>query len=242
MATAAAVALYFYDCQTVVRILADAVESGEQTLVDFLGDIGCFEHQRLGLSLGLSKDLVEFRTLLVQINRALLDGLGSCCFFLQTLFQFRREMFDLALRSLDLQLLVFDFLVQVVELAVVTNGILLLFVALCMMLRLSRPVRAAMLSIGVMLTAIIMAFLLIIKKDSPDTDSLLYVFVIFSVIFALLTLAYLAIEFIITVKLNLRLAKVFGKGTGFALGLTFISIVFYPVLAFGKAQRVRADE
>ena len=61
-------------------------------------------------------------------------------------------------------------------------------------------------------------------------------------IFALLTLAYLVIEFIISVKLNLRLAKVFGKGTGFALGLTFISIVFYPVLAFGKAQRVRADE
>lgn len=97
-------------------------------------------------------------------------------------------------------------------------------------------------AIGVMLTAIIMAFLLIIKKDSPDTDSLLYVFVIFSVIFALLTLAYLVIDFIITVKLNLRLAKAFGKGTGFALGLTFISIVFYPVLAFGKAQRVRADE
>ncbi len=91
---------------------------------------------------------------------------------------------------------------------------------------------------GLMLSSILMTFLVIIKKDSPDTNSLLYVLVIFSVIFALLTLAYLIIAFVISVKLNLRLAKAFGKGTGFALGLTFISIVFYPVLAFGKAQRV----
>jgi len=35
---------------------------------------------------------------------------------------------------------------------------------------------------------------------------------------------------------GLMMAKVFGKGTGFALGLIFLSPIFYPVLAFGSAQ------
>ena len=32
-----------------------------------------------------------------------------------------------------------------------------------------------------------------------------------------------------------RLARVFGKGIGFTLGLIFLSIIFYPILAFGKS-------
>jgi hypothetical protein len=35
--------------------------------------------------------------------------------------------------------------------------------------------------------------------------------------------------------LTIDLAKSFGKGTGFALGLIFLSIIFWPVLAFGDA-------
>jgi len=35
---------------------------------------------------------------------------------------------------------------------------------------------------------------------------------------------------------GLMMAKVFGKGTGFALGLIFLSPIFYPILAFGNAQ------
>jgi hypothetical protein len=31
-------------------------------------------------------------------------------------------------------------------------------------------------------------------------------------------------------------AKVFGKDTGFAVGLIFLPIIFYPILAFGDAQ------
>ena len=32
------------------------------------------------------------------------------------------------------------------------------------------------------------------------------------------------------------IAKAFGKGTGFALGLIFLAPIFYPMLAFGDAQ------
>jgi hypothetical protein len=35
---------------------------------------------------------------------------------------------------------------------------------------------------------------------------------------------------------TIRLAKVFGKGDGFILGLIFLPVVFYPMLAFGDAQ------
>lgn len=31
-------------------------------------------------------------------------------------------------------------------------------------------------------------------------------------------------------------AKVFGKDSGFALGLIFLPLIFYPILAFGDAQ------
>jgi hypothetical protein len=35
---------------------------------------------------------------------------------------------------------------------------------------------------------------------------------------------------------SMETAKVFGKGTGFGLGLFFLGIIFYPILAFGSAQ------
>lgn len=34
------------------------------------------------------------------------------------------------------------------------------------------------------------------------------------------------------------LSKSFGKGTGFTIGLLFLSIFFYPILAFGSAKYV----
>jgi len=44
------------------------------------------------------------------------------------------------------------------------------------------------------------------------------------------------VNFIIIILLYLQLAKVFGKDTGFGLGLVFLPIIFLPMLAFGKAQ------
>lgn len=44
------------------------------------------------------------------------------------------------------------------------------------------------------------------------------------------------VNFIIGILVSLDLAKSFGKEIGFALGLIFLGIVFYPLLAFGDAS------
>lgn len=38
------------------------------------------------------------------------------------------------------------------------------------------------------------------------------------------------------IRLQVKLAKAFGKGGGFAVGLIFLPVIFYPILAFGKAK------
>lgn len=48
--------------------------------------------------------------------------------------------------------------------------------------------------------------------------------------------AFVVYELVITFKLYRRLANAFGKSAGFAAGLTFLTPIFLPVLAFGKAQ------
>lgn len=48
---------------------------------------------------------------------------------------------------------------------------------------------------------------------------------------------YLTISLIIAVIIaDVKLAKAFGKGAGFALGLIFLSVIFLPILGFGSAQ------
>lgn len=46
------------------------------------------------------------------------------------------------------------------------------------------------------------------------------------------------VNIVIAVMLNLKMAKSFGKGTGFGLGLVFLSIIFYAILAFGNASYI----
>lgn len=41
---------------------------------------------------------------------------------------------------------------------------------------------------------------------------------------------------VITILLSIAVAEKFGKGTGFGLGLAFLSPIFYPILGFGDAQ------
>ena len=43
------------------------------------------------------------------------------------------------------------------------------------------------------------------------------------------------LNFIIAIIVSLGIAEKFGKGAGFGLGLAFLSIIFYPILAFGSA-------
>jgi hypothetical protein len=48
------------------------------------------------------------------------------------------------------------------------------------------------------------------------------------------------VNFIVAILAMVGLAKNFGKGGGFAVGLIFLGIIFFPILAFGKAQYVGA--
>ena len=44
------------------------------------------------------------------------------------------------------------------------------------------------------------------------------------------------VNFVVMILLYFKLAKVFGKGTGFGFGLLFLPMVFFPILAFGDAE------
>lgn len=44
------------------------------------------------------------------------------------------------------------------------------------------------------------------------------------------------VNFIILIIVDIDIAKNFGKGVGFGIGLILLPIIFFPVLAFGSAQ------
>ena len=44
------------------------------------------------------------------------------------------------------------------------------------------------------------------------------------------------VNIVIAIKTNIKLAKAFGKDTGFAIGLIFLTPIFYAILGFGDAQ------
>src|SRR5213083_3264088 len=44
------------------------------------------------------------------------------------------------------------------------------------------------------------------------------------------------VDFIILIILFIDLAKSFGKGAGFGIGLILLPIIFWPILGFGSAQ------
>ena len=44
------------------------------------------------------------------------------------------------------------------------------------------------------------------------------------------------VNFIIAIILNVDIAKKFGKGVGFAIGLILLPFIFWPILGFGSAQ------
>ncbi len=47
------------------------------------------------------------------------------------------------------------------------------------------------------------------------------------------------VNFIIAIVMSVDIAKNFGKGTGFGIGLAFLGFIFYPILGFGDAQYQR---
>ena len=50
------------------------------------------------------------------------------------------------------------------------------------------------------------------------------------------------VNFVIQIVVYIDLAKKFGKGTGFGLGLVFLGFIFLPILAFGDAQYQDGNE
>ncbi len=44
------------------------------------------------------------------------------------------------------------------------------------------------------------------------------------------------VNLVIFILIAIDLAKAFGKGVGFAMGLVFLPFIFYPVLGFGSAR------
>ena len=44
------------------------------------------------------------------------------------------------------------------------------------------------------------------------------------------------VNFIVLIMVDIELAKRFGKGIGFAMGLIFLGVIFGPILAFGSAK------
>ena len=46
------------------------------------------------------------------------------------------------------------------------------------------------------------------------------------------------VNIVYSIMLTVRLAKSFGKGGGFAVGLLFLAPIFYLILAFGSAQYI----
>lgn len=44
------------------------------------------------------------------------------------------------------------------------------------------------------------------------------------------------LNFIVALLIALEVAKCFGKGAGFGLGLAFLPFIFYPILGFGDAR------
>lgn len=55
----------------------------------------------------------------------------------------------------------------------------------------------------------------------------------------ILAIMYLIVSLAITIGLNIKVAEPFEEGVGFALGMTVLPFLFYPILAFSKSSSAR---
>lgn len=44
------------------------------------------------------------------------------------------------------------------------------------------------------------------------------------------------VNFVVAILVSINVAKAFGKGAGFGIGLAFLGFIFYPILAFTDAE------
>ena len=84
----------------------------------------------------------------------------------------------------------------------------------------------AWVGLGISLVAIVVSAIMQTQSQSGSYSNVLmiimYILVAAAIIFGLM--------------MNFKLAKAFGKGIGFFLGLTFLSPIFRLILGFGKAE------
>lgn len=85
-------------------------------------------------------------------------------------------------------------------------------------------------------------FLMIINLSGETlstTNELIAFLTPYLVISGLAVFDFLIISLVITLNLNYQLAKSFGDGVGFAIGMTLLPIEYYPILAFADKQKTR---
>lgn len=98
----------------------------------------------------------------------------------------------------------------------------------------------------ILLVVIAGAWKIFVKAGKPGWASLIpiYNYIVFldiigkPVWWIILILIPCITPFILIV-MHIELAKVFGKGTGYGLGLAFIPVIFYPLLGFSDAKYQR---
>lgn len=98
-------------------------------------------------------------------------------------------------------------------------------------------------SIVLGLIGLISHWIIFKKADEPGWASIvpLYnAFVMFRIAWGngwkVLWLLVPLVNVVVAIILQTKLARSFSKSTGFALGLIFLPIIFYPILAFGEAR------
>lgn len=112
---------------------------------------------------------------------------------------------------------------------------------------------AAGIGLGGMLVALVIALVVIAgtwkiftKAGKPGWASIIPIYnlivlldIIGKPIWWFILLLIPCVNIIMAILMNIELAKVFGKGTGFGLGLAFIPVIFYPLLGFSDAKYQR---
>lgn len=103
---------------------------------------------------------------------------------------------------------------------------------------------------GIMIVGLVMSVIMIIslwkiyeKAEKPGWGSLIPFYTNYLLaeitygngwLFLLLCIPF--VNFVFLIMMAFKLAKVFGKGTGFGFGLWLLPVIFYPILAFGDAE------
>ncbi|MGL5436283.1 MAG: DUF5684 domain-containing protein [Lachnospiraceae bacterium] len=58
---------------------------------------------------------------------------------------------------------------------------------------------------------------------------------------SILTVLTSLVSIVLCIVVSVKLAKAFGKDTGFMFGLILLPIIFYPILGFGNAEYIGPD-